>query len=59
MGSEATSWSPIYRYKRGLQSCGSSKANQVDNRAGGRSRSNLLDPVLSDRSKNCSDNRQL
>ena len=57
MGPEATGWGPIYGCERGLQPCGSSKANQVDDRARGRLRSNLLDSVLSDRLKNCSGNR--
>ena len=57
MGSEATSWGPIYRYERSLQPCSSSKTNQVDNKTEGGLRSNLLDLVLSGGLKNCSDNK--
>ena len=55
MGSEATSWGPIYRCERDLQLYDSSKTNQVNNRAESGLRSNLLNPVLSDRLKNCSE----
>jgi hypothetical protein len=57
MGSETTGWGSIYRYKRGLQSYGSSKTNWVDDKAKDELKFNLLNLVFFDRLKNCSDNK--